>query len=464
VGLQWSMPRFTVLETSALFSNRVKYDYLFEMEMWLKGLERFFQIDCLPLSAFERSHASLKNYVEEVGAVRAGVAHMAMLATQLLGEGKEGLASFLLYLDSQVTRTGSGEMPARRRGENAETEFALVVEKLDDFAKILDELSRAPFVPLQTYLSLGRIVVGTLRQDPNLGVLFRGNLRPVLDKESKQSLGRVLGSLPEPAHRGALAALFVALFKGLRYAERARTAAESPATRKRALLIFSLLKGESDSIASFISKRLAPRFPEVSVQAEGLRRIVAALDAEVRKVMDVELVDVVLMKDPALVLTRLEDAAALLRDLHQQSVISLAETFSSGLDERTLFPEYRTRLDQSLVLRDEMAQLVKATHEFVKAPDKKALRVLVAELESFRRSGMRHLMFKDWSLFERFLAGFARERPPRSFLPAAHQFEGFLKTLVKEIGKRSVLANHPFKGFRLEAGTPAGGPGASRYN
>jgi len=463
------MPRFTVLETSALFSNRVKYDYLFEMEMWLKGLERFFQIDCLPLSAFERSHASLKNYVEEVGAVRAGVAHMAMLATQLLGEGKEDLSSFLLYLDSQVTRPGSGEMPARRRGGNAETELALVVEKLDDFAKILDELSRAPFVPLQTYLSLGRIVVGTLRQDPNLGVLFHENLRPVLDKESKQSLGRVLGSLPEPAHRGALAALFVALFKGLRYAERARTAAESPATRKRALLIFSLLKGESDSIASFISKRLVPRFPEGSAQSEGLRRIVAALDAEVRKVMDVELVDVVLMKDQALVLTRLEDAASLLRDLHQQSVISLAETFSSGLDERTLFPEYRTRLDQSLVLRDEMAKLVKATHDFVRTPEKKTLRALVVELESFRRGGMRHLMFKDWSLFERFLAGFSRERPPRSFLPAAHQFEGFLKTLVKEIGKRSVLANHPFKGFRLEGGAGgtsggAGGPGASRYN
>src|ERR1700690_374529 len=121
------MPRFTVLETSALFSNRVKYDYLFEMEMWLKGLERFFQIDCLPPPAFERSHASLKNYVEEVGAARAGVAHMAMLTTQLLGEGKEDLASFLVYLDGQVARRGSGEMPARRRGhaENAETELAL---------------------------------------------------------------------------------------------------------------------------------------------------------------------------------------------------------------------------------------------------------------------------------------------------------------------------------------------------
>ncbi|MGZ6988909.1 MAG: hypothetical protein ACXVH0_08110, partial [Thermoanaerobaculia bacterium] len=173
-------------------------------------------------------------------------------------------------------------------------------------------------------------MVGTLRQDPNLGVLFRENLRPVLDSESKQSLARVLGSLPEPAHRGALAALFVALFKGLRYAERARTAAEAAPTRKRALLVFSLLKGESESIASFISKQLAPRFPEGSAQTEGLRRIVTAIEAEVRKVMDVELVDVVLMKDADLVLTRLEDAAVLMRDLYQQSVTSLAETFSSG--------------------------------------------------------------------------------------------------------------------------------------
>ena len=112
------MPRFTVLETSALFSNRVKYDYLFEMEMWLKGVERFFVLDYLPLSPFERSHASLKNFVEEVAVVRWASSHLALLTTHLLGEGKEDLASFLLYLDSQVSRRGRRE-PARRRGEGA---------------------------------------------------------------------------------------------------------------------------------------------------------------------------------------------------------------------------------------------------------------------------------------------------------------------------------------------------------
>jgi hypothetical protein len=58
---------------------------------------------------------------------------------------------------------------------------------------------------------------------------------------------------------------------------------------------------------------------------------------------------------------------------------------------------------------------------------------------------MRYLMFKDWSLFERFHAGFSRERPPKAFVAAAHQFEVFLRTLIREIGKRSVLAGHPFK-------------------
>ena len=448
------MPRFTVLETSALFSNRVKYDYLFELEMWLKGLERFFQIDCLSLSAFERSHASLKNYAEEVAAARSGVAHMGLIATQLMGEGQEDLASFLLYLDTQVQRPGG-----RRRGDGT-TELARVVETLDDFTKILDELAKAPFIPLQTYLSLGRVAVGTLRQDPNLGVLFRENLRPVLDRESKQSLAKVLGSLPDPSHRGALATLFVALFKGLRVAERVPAAAEGPATRKRALLLFSLLKSESDSFVSYVRRRLRPRFEDGTKEAEGLDRLASAFEAETRKAMDVELVGVALMKDPDVVLARLGDAASLFRDLFQQSVIGLAETFSSGIDALSLFPEYRARLDQSLRLREELGHLSRATQDFLKAPDKKTLRALVTEIESFRRGGMRFLMFKDWSLFERFHAGFSRERVPRAFVPAANQFDGFLRTLLKEVGKRAVLADHPFKGPRPDAGSG----GASRYN
>ena len=457
------MPRFTVLETSALFSNRVKYDYLFEMEMWLKGVERFFVLDNLPLSSFERSHASLKNFVEEVAVVRLGVAHLALLTTHLLGEGKEDLASFLLFLDSQVSRGGSGTSEPQRRG-SAETELALVVEKLDDFSKVLDEISRAPFLPLQTYLSLGRIVVGTLRNDPNLGVLFRENLRPVLDRESKQSLARVLASVTDSSQKSALAALFVELFKGLRYTERIRQTIESPATIKRALLVFSLIRAQAAGLCEFIRKRLLPRFPEESPVGAGLERLVFSVEMEVKKVMELELVDVVLMKDPKLIYARMEDASGILRDLFQQSVIGLAETFSSDVDGRVLFPEYRTKLDQSLKLRDDLWGLLQSVQAFSRGADKKALKSMIDTLDDFRRGSMKHLMFKDWSLFDRFFTGFSRERTPRAFLPAAHQFEVFLKTLIREVSKRSVLSSHPFRAGKGRATDSAEPQEPSRYN
>lgn len=457
------MPRFTVLETSALFSNRVKYDYLFEMEMWLKGVERFFVLDNLPLSSFEKSHASLKNFVEEVAVVRLGVAHLALLTTHLLGEGKEDLASFLLFLDSQVSRGGNGTSEPQRRG-SAETELALVVEKLDDFSKVLDEISRAPFLPLQTYFSLGRIVVGTLRNDPNLGVLFRENLRPVLDRESKQSLARVLASVTDSSQKSALAALFVELFKGLRYTERIRQTIESPATIKRALLVFSLIRAQAAGLCEFIRKRLLPRFPEESPVGAGLERLVFSVEMEVKKVMELELVDVVLMKDPKLVYARMEDASGILKDLFQQSVIGLAETFSSDVDGRVLFPEYRTKLDQSLKLRDDLWALLQAVQAFSRGADKKALKSMIDTLDEFRRGSMKHLMFKDWSLFDRFFTGFSRERTPRAFLPAAHQFEVFLKTLIREVSKRSVLSSHPFRAGKGRATESAEPQEPSRYN
>ena len=457
------MPRFTVLETSALFSNRVKYDYLFEMEMWLKGVERFFILDNLPLSSFERSHASLKNFVEEVAVVRLGVAHLALLTTHLLGEGKEDLASFLLFLDSQVSRGGSGTSEVPRRG-SAETELALVVEKLDDFSKVLDEISRAPFLPLQTYLSLGRIVVGTLKGEPNLGVLFRENLRPVLDRESKQSLARVLASVTDSSQKSALAALFVELFKGLRYTERIRQTIESPATIKRALLVFSLIRAQAAGLCEFIRKRLLPRFSEDSPVGAGLERLVFSVEMEVKKVMELELVDVVLMKDPKLVYARMEDASGILKDLFQQSVIGLAETFSSDVDGRALFPEYRTKLDQSLKLRDDLWTLLQAVQAFSRGADKKALRSMIDTLDAFRRGSMKHLMFKDWSLFDRFFTGFSRERTPRAFLPAAHQFEVFLKTLIREVSKRSVLSSHPFRAGKVRAAEGPEPQEPPRYN
>src|SRR5665647_2619559 len=72
--------------------------------------------------------------------------------------------------------------------------------------------------------------------------------------------------------RGALSALFVALFKGLRYAERARTAAESPATRKRALLCLLYTSGRCRRIERCPSRGLGDVYKRQGCPLRPVRR------------------------------------------------------------------------------------------------------------------------------------------------------------------------------------------------
>ena len=82
--------------------------------------------------------------------------------------------------------------------------------------------------------------------------------------------------------------------------------------------------------------------------------------------MELELVDVVLMKDPKLVYARMEDAGGhparpLPAERHRRSPRP-SRPRSTG---RVLFPEYRTKLEQSLKLRDDLWTLLQSVHRLL---------------------------------------------------------------------------------------------------
>ena len=205
----------------------------------------------------------------------------ALIATQLLAKGKEDLASFLLYLDSQV--------PARprragaRRGRRGRSSRASSRSSTTSRRSSTSSRRRRSSRSRRTSRS-GGSSVGTLRQDPNLGVLFRENLRPVLDRESKQSLApgprqpartrRSAGRSRRSSSRSS---------RGSAYAERVsrrgRVARDAQARAPRSSASSSPRATRS---SSFISKRrLRPRFDDGTPEAEGLDRLVAAFEAEV---------------------------------------------------------------------------------------------------------------------------------------------------------------------------------------
>ncbi len=443
-------PRAALSERPELFSKKVRYDYLFELETWIKGLEAFLQVENLPLSPEERGRTAIRNYVDEIAIARDALAYVGRVTQKLLGEGKEDFASFLQYLERQIS-AGSPEGGRRNfRIARAEVEIAEAVERIEDFVRVFDELSRSPYIGQTTYVSAGRTLLRSLREDPNLGVFFREDLLPLFDSVDKRTLARIMNRVTDRRSKRELGTLFIGLFKGLHYADVAASSMTRTASRRRTLVLFSRIWSLAHSLSGYIRTQLLEDEPEKSGRAEMLDRLLFSTEMELRKVLEGELVDVAHLKESRTAQERMENACGILRDLFQQNILALAETYSGPVDAKKIFPEHVTRRQQSLRLREDLWGLVVSCRRFQESPDRKQLDAFLDDLVSFRRGGMRYLMFKDWSAFDRFSNGFSRDCSTKTFLSAAHQFEIFTKTLIREIGKRQVLADEPFAPRGLE--------------
>jgi hypothetical protein len=150
------------------------------------------------------------------------------------------------------------------------------------------------------------------------------------------------------------------------------------------------------------------------------------------------------VRQPPHLFAKVENAAGLLRDCYQQSVVALAQSFDQSLDGAALFHSFRTKLEQSLELRRELWGLVRlvrrASAEGGSPPATQVLEAVAA----FGEGGQRYLMYKDWEALERFTEEVDSARGASELSRTLHRFEAYLETLFGQVNMRAVLANHPF--------------------
>ncbi|MDT7542954.1 MAG: hypothetical protein QOE33_2858 [Acidobacteriota bacterium] len=168
-----------------------------------------------------------------------------------------------------------------------------------------------------------------------------------------------------------------------------------------------------------------------------------AVRMELNKVFSRELVGLASSHLAPAIYTRVENAHGLLRDCFQQTIITLAQALDPSLDAATVFDTQLTKLQNSLRLREELWTL----SELIKRAERgggKPLAPLVARLQDFQQGAMRHLMYKDWESFERFVAEISAARGAVELGPVLHRFATYLDALFNQINMRVALADHPF--------------------
>ncbi|MCS7080191.1 MAG: hypothetical protein NZ585_09095 [Chloracidobacterium sp.] len=407
--------------------------WLFELTMLAQSLAYFFRLELHPLSESDRTTLGQRDFTEELRIIRQALLRMNYLSAETLAS---------LQTVAPKVSSGSGLSQSPHESPLAATLYQLL-ESLFDLRMLVDDLIRAKPVGYHTFTAVGRLLNQSIERS-GLFRAVRGGLVTPTPEIKSEALRRLIAALPDPALRQDLRHIFSCFYRFLRYLDFVQDDLRQDRPLKSALLIFILIRAETEALIEFIETRpmrLPDLLPDVH---DAFDATVYALEMELQKIYGRELVGFAELHQAPPIYARVENAHGLLRDCFQQSLVALATVFDPTFDGATAFEMFQTKLEQSLHLREDIWRLLRHLRRFESRPDKTAVAPLIERITLFRDTSLRFLMYKDWDEYDRFLDEVQSARNLEELIKTVHLLATFLETLLGQINMRAVLANHPF--------------------
>ena len=416
---------------------------LFELEMWLRALDRFFKPAHHALSDEQINELPYRDWSAELTVVDLCLLRVGQLCSQLLPRDRVDEAQFKRYVDGFVRESESADPYFERLLRDARPEAGLLVLRgtLEDVRLLVAESLRAQKTPLQIFESVGRIFSRELRRNPPLAALLDKKFKPMFDKVASSEIAGLIRALEDPNERNPVARVFLELFRMLKYLEFADPDGLPDERVKTAACVFSLVISEARQLVTYIEKRALVALPHGSAVRDSCDSIAYCMPIDINKVVRVELADLSSAQSSENVRARIENAHGILKDCFQQSVVQLAASLDKGLTGVGVFNDFVTKKERSLALKKALETLLRSVRDFYARGDEVTAVALREGTAKFYDRQLRHLMYRDWSAFEQFFVEILKCNSLAALKPITHRYETFLQTLLREVEKRAVLQN-----------------------
>jgi len=414
---------------------------LFELEMWLRALDRFFKPAHHALSDEQVNELPYRDWSAELTVVDLCLLRVGQLCSQLLPRDRVDEAQFKRYVDGFIRETESADPYFERLLRDARPEAGLLVLRgtLEDVRLLVAESLRAQKTPLQIFESVGRIFSRELRRNPPLAALLDKKFKPMFDKVASSEIASLIRAVEDPNERNPVARVFLELFRMLKYLEFADPDGLPDDKVKTAACVFSLVIAEARQLVLYIEKRALVALPHGSPVRDACDSIAYCMPIDINKVVRVELADLSSAQSSENVRARIENAHGILKDCFQQSVVQLAGALDSGLTGVGVFTDFVTKKERSLALKKALENLLRSVRDFYARGDEVTAVALREGTAKFYDRQLRHLMYRDWSAFEQFFVEILKCNSLSALKPITHRYETFLQTLLREVEKRAVL-------------------------
>lgn len=425
-------------------------EILFELEMLLRGIDRFFNLRNL---FGEIQPPQDRDWREELKATRDAVHRSVHLSRKLIAQQQEQALLFRSFVEGSLAddRARARLGAELREQRTPEESLFLLRTGLVAHQGILDHLLRLDAAPQTLFLDVGRALQHELFVSryfcPPAALEFRAEY----DRIGSVLLLEGLRLLDDEKKRKAFALGLLAAFRSLR-SLRYVPAPPVPHTR-RVLVILALVRSELHALIGYLESDL----PRLSATASGVGNAATAGRAAALRIREVVAEVPPILSIPLTDRTQLDLQRDKLVEATKEAVGILANALDPALGKYALFEDDSYRTDQSERLRRDLwifREMCRHTAKVLEEPSAspelaEPLRRYATE---FRDVGYQLLRHSDRELFDRFLdllEGWSGRRGETAALRMqrliddCRRFAEILDRALEMVSKRNELQKTP---------------------
>jgi hypothetical protein len=399
-------------------------DLAFHLGLWLSGLESFLNVRNHSFAEDSRSKVSARDWTREFRLTHSTFLLCSRLAFQLGNKIKNEDQNSFEFSSEEI--------------------FNLSLT-LKDAILLNEGLLRAAPLKFGEWTAWSNLLYNKFK---TLGIFDKliKNAEQTGEKSLPENLVKLLESKPIPFSAKADLQLVLPRFaKILKWLSIIGEMLKQDEPLKPALLIFSRIYEQINEMTSFINNRLL-RFPNEEDELFGtLDGAAYTASIELRKVFSHELSGLVDIRTTPSVYAKIETAYALLNDSFQLTLISFATLIEPSIEAGQIFPNLKTKFEQSMILRQKMWDILQDVRNAEQNPESFPLDKLHRELIDFRDKTQHFLFYKDKETIERFIEEVLIAKNKKDLVPILHRFSAYIETLFGQVNMRVVLANNPFE-------------------
>lgn len=411
----------------------------FELGLWLSGLESFLNVHNYLFAEEHRAKAAARDWTKEFRLTHSALLLCSRLTFQLGRTLKEDDSIEEFDFDFE-------QDAASKAIEFTADEIYKLSQAVKDSIQINEALLRAAPLKFGEWKAWNNLLAGNLKSAE-----IYDKLIGFAEKTGEQFLPEILHNLleskplPLPTQTDLRLVLphFGKILKWLNAIEKMLINDEP---LKPALLLFSRIYEQIQDLMGYVNNRLLRFSDEEDLMFGLLDGAAYTASIELRKVYQHELAGLTEIRQTPLVYAKIETAYSLLNDSFQQTLVTFAQLVEPNIEPTKLFPNFQSKVQQSLILRRNLWQTFQTVQEAEKKPEEVQLNVLHKNLTEFLETTMQYLFYKDVETVERFIEEVLVTNDKKDLVPILHRFGAYLETLFGQVNMRAVLVNHPFEG------------------